>query len=149
MARMLQHTLVRHSIKNAQAVVSWGGSSASSRGLPESKVENQTVETRYWHEPVEDTEGSQMSLMAVEALKSPPLTHFDPSFIISNGCPSRTSSVVFTFLDRQVRSRARQPEGWITRPIEKSPLSFLVKPPTLAESSRAQVSVCTLLQTLI
>jgi len=39
-----------------------------------------------------------MNLMAVEALKSPPPTHFDPSFMINSGCPSRTSSVVFTFL---------------------------------------------------
>lgn len=104
----LQHTLERHSMKNAQAVVSWGGSSASSCGLPGIEGKNQPVETRCLHGPVEDAEGSQMNLIAVEALKSPPPTHLDPSFIINSGCPSRTSSVVFTFLHRQVKSRTQQ-----------------------------------------
>ena len=46
-----------------------------------------------------------MNQMAVEALKSPPPKQFDPPFIIKSRCPPRT--LVFTFLHRQVKSRAR------------------------------------------
>ena len=70
-----------------------------------------------------------MKRMAVDAVRSPPLGHLDPSVMRRRGFPSRKRSVLLTSLQNVLRGAQRYFHE-CTHPMEKSPWARRVKPAT-------------------